>query len=155
MPETTIKRQGISPHTRDVPTSTALMVQPLTLEKAGQELASENEKPERVDDLDAAFKLFRPSHHFKSEGPTEIVADLEFRKMADFDPKNILKPEPNRRNDLAQLQAAIDLLYRFKERLSKPGFRKAWNDQTQRQQIIESLSSLRAEFQRIASEREE
>jgi hypothetical protein len=128
MPEITVKRQGITPFARDVPTSTAVIVQPMNLDSVGNEVASEEEVPERIDDLNAAFKIFKPEIHFKSEGPTEIVADLEFNKMADFDPKNILKPVPNRRNDLAKLQMTIELLYRLKERWGKPGVRRAWND---------------------------
>jgi hypothetical protein len=155
MPEINIKRQGVTAFARDVPTSTAVIVQPMNLERVGKDVATEDEAPERIDDLGHAFKTFKPGLHFKSEGPTEIEVDLEFEKMADFDPKNILKPTPNRRNDLAKLQNTIELLYRLKERWGKPGVRRAWNDKAQRQQIIESLTSLAGELKSIASEKGE
>jgi hypothetical protein len=155
MPEINVKRQGITSFARDVPTSTALIVQPMNLEKVGKEVETESETPERIDDLGHAFKTFKPQLHFKSEGPTEIEVDLEFNKMPDFDPKNILKPTPNRRNDLAKLQSTIELLYRLKERWGKPGVRRAWNDKAQRKQIIESLTALTEEMKAIASEKGE
>jgi predicted component of type VI protein secretion system len=155
MPEINVKRQGITSFARDVPTSTALIVQPMNLQRVGKEAATEDETPERIDDLNHAFKVFKPQLHFKSEGPTEIEVDLEFNKMADFDPKNILKPTPNKRNDLAKLQTTIELLYRLKERWGKPGVRRAWNDKMQRQQIIESLTALTSELQTITSEKGE
>jgi len=154
MPEISVKRQGITPFARDVPTSTAVIVQPMNLERVGKELTTEEEAPERIGDLNHAFKIFKPQLHFKSEGSTEIEVDLEFNKMADFDPKNILKPTPNSRNDLAKLQTTIELLYRLKERWGKPGVRRAWNDKEQRRQIIESLTSLAEELKTIASEKE-
>jgi predicted component of type VI protein secretion system len=155
MPEIKVKRQGITPFARDVPTSTALIVQPMNLDRVGKEVSTEDESPEQIDDIGHVFKTFKPQLHFKSEGPTEIEVDLEFNKMADFDPKNILKPTPNRRNDLAKLQNTIELLYRLKERWGKPGVRRAWNDRAQRKQIIQSLTTLMEELKTIASEKGE
>src|SRR6516165_1496243 len=129
MPEFNVKYQPITPHVKELPTSTALLLQPMTLEGVGKELESDEYAPVKVDDVQSAFKVFEPKVHFKSEGPTEMVVDLAFKRMADFDPQNILKPNPDGgRNDLANLQATITLLYRIKERWAKPVVRKAWSN---------------------------
>ena len=47
MPEIDVKRQGITPAARDVPTSTALVIQPMTLEKVGQARAENPEESAR------------------------------------------------------------------------------------------------------------
>jgi len=155
MPEFNVKYQPITPHVRELPTSTAMLLQPMTLEGLGKELESDAFEPVKVDDLQSAFKVFEPKIHFKSEGPTEMVVDLAFQRMADFDPKNILKPSPTgARNDLAKLQSTISLLYRLKERWAKPTVRKAWADKAQRQQIIEAIGSLRSELQTMVGDKE-
>src|SRR5262245_1882875 len=129
--EFNVKYQPITPHVRELPTSTAMLLQPMTLETVGKELESDNFEPVKVDDVQSAFKVFEPKVHFKSEGPTEMVVDLAFQRMADFEPQNILKPGTSGRNDLAKLQATISLLYRLKERWAKPVVRKAWMDKAQ------------------------
>ena len=154
MPEFNVKYQAITPHVKELPTSTALLLQPMTLEEIGKELESDTDGPVKVDDLQHAFKVFEPKVHFKSEGPTEMVVDLAFQRMADFDPQNILKPNPSGRNDLAKLQATISLLYRLKERWAKPMVRRAWMDKTQRQQIINAITSLRGELQTMVGKEE-
>jgi type VI secretion system protein ImpB len=148
-----INYQGIKPSAKELPTSTALLLQPMTLDAVGTELESETAEPVRVDNLDHAFKTFTPKVHFKSQGPAEIEAQLSFAKLADFDPKNILKGGTSGRNDLAKLEATISLLYRLKERWAKPSVRKAWSDQAQRQQILGSLASLRTELQSVAGQK--
>jgi predicted component of type VI protein secretion system len=155
MPEIRVKRQGITPFAREVPTSTAVIVQPMDLGKVDKEVTTVKEQPERIDNLNHAFEVFKPQIHFKSEGETDIEVDLEFRKMADFEPENILKPLPNRRNDLADLQSTIELLYRLKERWGKPGVRRAWNEKAQRKQIVDALTILAEELKTIASEKGE
>src|SRR5262245_50722418 len=142
MPEFNVKYQPITPFVRELPTSTALLLQPMTLEEVGKELQSDEYAPVRVDDLKSAFSQFEPKIHFKSEGETNMVVDLAFQKMADFDPKNILKANTGR-NDLAQLESTISLLYRLKEHMAKPMMRKAWADKSQRQQMIQSIAMLR------------
>ena len=155
MPEFNVKYQPITPNVRDLPTSTALLLQPMTLDAVGTELESDAFAPQTVADLQSAFKVFEPKIHFESEGPTKMVVDLAFQRMADFDPKNILEPGPSAaKNDLAKLQAAISTLYRLKERLAKPTVRKAWMDKVQREQIIGSIASLRNELQSIAGAKE-
>src|SRR5438132_14271895 len=98
----------------------------MTLDAKGQQLTDPTALPEKVENLDAAFQKFQPRVNFKNEGSPDMTVDLEFRKMADFDPKNILKAGTGRRNDLAKLESTIQLLYRVKERWSKPAVRTAW-----------------------------
>jgi predicted component of type VI protein secretion system len=155
MPEFNTEYQKITDFVKEVPTSTALILQPMTLDAIGQELTSEDALPAKIDNLDAAFQAFQPGIRFKYDGSPEMAVELDFRKMADFDPKNMLKSVPGRRNDLAKLEATIQLLYRIKERWSKPAVRTAWKDPNKRQQIIQAIAGLRAELQSIAGEGKE
>src|SRR5215212_3970867 len=112
MPEIKVIRKGITPAVRDVPTDTTLVVLPVTRERIGKEVADEYERPERIDNLKAAFEKFKPSLPFRAtagEEQTEFVADLEFRSIEDFKPENIQKRVPGKRNDLADLKNTIDL----------------------------------------------
>lgn len=153
MPKIEVIRKGITSHVRPVPTDTTLITLPMTLDRVGREVADEDEQPERIDSVNDAMVKFKPSIHFETNaGPegTEFVADLDFRSMKDFNPENIQKKTPGKRNDIADLKNTIDLLYRMKDRWSLPAVKRAWNDPTQRQDIIAALAKLRTELERVA-----
>jgi len=153
MPKIEVIRKGITPAVRPVPTDTTLVVVPVTLERMGKEVLTEDEDPVRVDSVDDAFQKFKPSIHFETqagEEATEFVADLEFRSLKDFSPENIQKRIPGQRNDIADLKNAIDLLYRMKDRWSLPSVKRAWSDPKQRKQILEALARLRSELEKVA-----
>jgi type VI secretion system protein ImpB len=153
MPKIEVIRKGITPAVRPVPTDTTLTVVPVTLERMGREVETEDEEPVRVDSVDDAFQKFKPSIHFETqagEEATEFVADLEFRSLKDFSPENIQKRVPGQRNDIADLKNAIDLLYRMKDRWSLPSVKRAWSDPKQRKQILEALARLRSELEKVA-----
>jgi predicted component of type VI protein secretion system len=153
MPKIEVIRKGITPAVRPVPTDTTLVVVPVTLERMGREVLTEDEDPVRVDSVDDAFQKFKPSIHFETqagEEATEFVADLEFRSLKDFSPENIQKRIPGQRNDIADLKNAIDLLYRMKDRWSLPSVKRAWSDPKQRKQILEALARLRSELEKVA-----
>jgi len=154
MPKIEVIRKGITPAVRPVPTDTTLAVVPVTLERMGREVETEDEEPVRVDSADDAFRKFKPSIHFETqagEEATEFVADLEFRSLKDFGPENIQKRVPGQRNDIADLKNAIDLLYRMKDRWSLPSVKRAWSDPKQRKQILEALARLRVELEKVAA----
>jgi type VI secretion system protein ImpB len=153
MPEIKVIRKGIVPTVRDVPTDTTLAVLPVTFEQVGKEVADENEEPKRIDSVKAAFEEFKPARRFEmraGEEETEFVADLEFRSIKDFEPENIQKRVPGKRNDLADLKNTIDLLYRLKDRWSIPAVKRAWNDPSQRKQILSALAALKVELEKVA-----
>jgi type VI secretion system protein ImpB len=153
MPKIEVIRKGITPAVRPVPTDTTLAVVPVTLERMGREVETEDEAPVRVDSVDDAFQKFKPSIHFETQAgaeATEFVADLEFRSLKDFSPENIQKRVPGQRNDIADLKNAIDLLYRMKDRWSLPSVKRAWSDPKQRKQILEALARLRSELEKVA-----
>jgi len=153
MPKIEVIRKGITPAVRPVPTDTTLAVVPVTLERMGREVETEDEEPVRVDSADDAFRKFKPSIHFETqagEEATEFVADLEFRSLKDFSPENLQKRVPGQRNDIADLKNAIDLLYRMKDRWSLPSVKRAWSDPKQRKQILEALARLRSELEKVA-----
>ena len=153
MPKIEVIRKGITPAVRPVPTDTTLAVVPVTLERMGKEVETEDEEPVRVDSVDDAFQKFKPSIHFETqagEEATEFVADLEFRSLKDFSPENIQKRMPGQRNDIADLKNVIDLLYRMKDRWSLPSVKRAWSDPKQRKQILEALARLRGELEKVA-----
>jgi len=153
MPKIEVIRKGITPAVRPVPTDTTLAVVPVTLERMGREVETEDEEPVRVDSVDDAFQKFKPSIHFETqagEEATEFVADLEFRSLKDFSPENIQKRVPGQRNDIADLKNAIDLLYRMKDRWSLPSVKRAWSNPKQRKQILEALARLRSELEKVA-----
>jgi type VI secretion system protein ImpB len=153
MPKIEVIRKGITPAVRPVPTDTTLAVLPVTLDRMGREVETEDEEATRVDSVNDAFEKFKPSIHFETQaGPeaTEFVADFEFRSLKDFSPENIQKRVPGQRNDIADLKNAIDLLYRMKDRWSLPSVKRAWSNPAQRKQIIAALARLRAELEKIA-----
>ncbi len=153
MPKIEVIRKGITPAVRPVPTDTTLTLLPMTLDRVGKELADEDEQALRVDSAQDAFEKFKPSIHFETrvgEEQTEFVADLEFRSLKDFSPENIQKRVPGKRNDLADMSATIDLLYRLKDRWSLPAVKRAWADPNQRRQILDALARLRTELEKVA-----
>jgi len=153
MPKIEVIRKGITPAVRAVPTDTTLTVLPMTLDRVGRELAEEDEKALRVDSPEDAFEKFKPSIRFETrvgEEQTEFVADLEFRSLKDFSPENIQKRVPGKRNDLADMSATINLLYRLKDRWTLPAVKRAWADPNQRRQILDALARLRTELEKVA-----
>jgi type VI secretion system protein ImpB len=153
MPKIEIIRKGITQAVRPVPTDTTLAILPMTLNRVGKELDDEDETPTRVDSVKDAFEKFKPSIHFETlagEEATEFVADLEFHSLKDFDPENVQKRVPGKRNDIADLKNTIDLLYRLKDRWSLPAVKRAWNNPEQRKQILAALSYLRIELAKVA-----
>jgi predicted component of type VI protein secretion system len=155
MPLVKVIRKGVTPSVRKVPTSTAAVMMPMTLNRIGKEAASENEELTKVEDVNDAFTKFKPELKFKgSAGPneTEFKAEFAFRSMKDFDPENLQKKQEIRdqegnitgyaRNDIADLKSNIDLLYRLKDRWKLPTVRRAWNSETQRAEILLALGRL-------------
>ena len=153
MPIVKVTRAGVRPAPREVPTDTTLTVLPMTLDRVGQE-APEDEAPVKVSSLQEAFEQFEPSLLFKTTvGPddTEFVADLRFRSLKDFDPKQIRSREAGKRNDLADLQSRIDLLHRMRERFAMVSVKRAWDNEEQRQEILEAIGDLQHQLKLIAS----
>jgi type VI secretion system protein ImpB len=153
MPKIEVIRKGITPAVRPVPTDTTLAILPTTLDRVGMEVEDEEEQPVQIDSVNDAFDKFKPSIHFEAlvgEGATEFVAELEFHSLQDFAPENIQQRVPGQRNDIADLQNRIDLLYRLKDRWSSPAVKRAWNDPSLRRQILAALARLRAEIERLA-----
>jgi type VI secretion system protein ImpB len=162
MPLVKVIRKGVTPSVRKVPTSTAAVMLPMTLARVGKEAASENEELTRVEDVNDAFAKFKPEINFKgAAGPeeTEFKAEFKFRSMKDFDPENLQKRQEFKdedgnitygRNDIADLKANIDLLYRLKDRWKLPAVRRAWGSEEQRGEIIKALGRLREDLQKVA-----
>lgn len=162
MPIVNVKRTGVRPSVRKVPTSTCTVAMPMTLDRVGKEVTSESEDPTEVESLQDAFDKFQPSLKFKGNaGPeeTEFRAEFRFRGMKDFDPANLQMRQEIRkedgsveylRNDIADLKSNIDLLYRLKDRWKLPAVRRAWSNPSQRQEIINALGQLRDELQKVA-----
>lgn len=162
MPLVKVIRKGITPAVRKVPTSTCAAIMPMTLNKVGQEVGSENEEPTKVEDVKDAFEKFKPNLNFKGyAGPdeTEFKADFRFRSVKDFDPENLQKRQEIKnadgeveyvRNDLADLKSNIDLMYRLKDRWKLPTVRRAWSNPGQRKEIVSALGKLRGELEKIA-----
>jgi type VI secretion system protein ImpB len=163
MPIVKVIRKGVTPAVRKVPTSTCAVVMPMTLERVGKEVASENEDPIQVEDINDAFAKFKPEVNFRgSAGPdeAEFRADFQFRNIKDFDPENLQKRQEvrhedgsieYRRNEIADLKTQIDLLYRLKDRWKLPAVRRAWANEAQRKEIIDALSRLHGELQKVAA----
>jgi predicted component of type VI protein secretion system len=161
MPIIDVKRQGVRPAVRKVPTSTCAVAMPMSLDRVGREARSENDEPEMVESLQHAFEKFNPQMKFRgvaSAGETEFHADLHFRSIKDFEPSNIMTRQEVRaedgsvtylRNDLADLKNNIDLLYRLKDRWKLPAVRRAWSNPEQRKQIINALVQLRDELDKV------
>lgn len=161
MPLIKVVRKGVTPAVRKVPTSTAAAMLPMTLNRVGGEAASETEELVKVEDLNDAFRKFEPKLKFQDyAGPeeTEFRAEFEFRSIKDFDPENLQKRQEIKsldgtthflRNDLADLKQNIDLLYRLKDRWKLPAVRRAWANPQQREEIVNALSKLRVELERV------
>jgi predicted component of type VI protein secretion system len=136
----------------------------MSLERVGKEVASENEEPTKVEDVNDAFAKFQPKLKFKGNaGPeeAEFMAEFRFRTIKDFEPENLQKRQEIRhtdgsveylRNDIADLKSNIDLLYRLKDRWKLPTVRRAWSNEVQRKEIIEALGRLRSELQKVAGQ---
>lgn len=163
MPLVKVIRKGVTPAVRKVPTSTCAAMMPMTLNRVGQEVGSENEEPTKIENAQDAFEKFQPQLNFKGYAgadETEFKADFRFRSVKDFDPENLQKRQEVRdadgnvtylRNDLADLKSNIDLLYRLKDRWKLPTVRRAWNSANQRQEIIGALGKLRGALENIAA----
>jgi type VI secretion system protein ImpB len=162
MPIIDVKRQGVRPAVRKVPTSTCAVTMPMTLDRVNKEVRSENEEPQVVESLQDAFEKFKPQVKFRGsagEEETEFQADLRLRSIKDFEPNNIMTRQEVRnedgtvtylRNDLADLKNNIDLLYRLKDRWKLPAVRRAWTNPEQRKEIIKALGQLRDELDKVA-----
>jgi hypothetical protein len=153
MPVVKITRGGVRSAPREVPTDTTCTILPLTFDRVGREVPEE-EAPVRVSTLAAAFEAFRPRLDFRTiveEEGTEFVAELEFRSIKDFDPRQIRTREPGKRNDLADLQARIDLLHRMRERFTVLPVKRAWDDAEQRGEILEAVRLFEEQLRRIAA----
>lgn len=152
MPVIRVQRTGVRPAPREVPTDTTAAVLPMTLDRVGVE-APEDEAPTKVSDLKEAFETFKPAIDFKTnvgEEGTEFVAELEFKSLKDFDPKQIRTRTPGKRNDLADLQSQIDLLHRMRERFTLLAVKRAWQNEDQRKEIIAAIAELQEQLRRIA-----
>ena len=152
MPVVKVIRQGVRPAPREVPTDTTATILPMTVDRVGVE-APEDEAPRRVSSVKEAFDTFKPGLAFRTyvgEEGTEFVADLEFRSLADFDPKRMRTREPGKRNDLADLQSRIDLLHRMRERFSVLPVKRAWDNPEQRAELIEAVREFENQLRRIA-----
>jgi type VI secretion system protein ImpB len=162
MPIVKIVRSGVKASVRPAPTSTTLVVQPMTFDRVGKEVptadSSENqEAPKVVHSIADAFEEFKPELHFADEvDGTGFVVDLGLRSIGDMDPKTILKKRDKaadgslKKNDAADLQSTIDLLYRVKTMWSRVGVERAWADEKRRAEIIEALGRMKSEVARIA-----
>jgi type VI secretion system protein ImpB len=163
MPLIKVIRKGITPAVRKVPTSTCAVMMPMTLDRVGKEAASENEELTKVEDVNDAFTKFQPKLTFKGyAGPeeAEVKAEFRFRSVKDFDPDSLQKRQEVKnaagkaeylRNDIADLKANIDLLYRLKDRWKLPTVRRAWSNEAQRKEIISALGRLKGELQKVAA----
>jgi type VI secretion system protein ImpB len=152
MPVVKVTRQGVRPAPREVPTDTTAAILPMTVDRIGFE-SPEDEAPRRVSSVAEAFESFRPSIDFRTAGGeegTEFVAELEFRSLADFDPKRIRTREPGKRNDLADLQSRIDLLHRMRERFTVLPVKRAWENPDQRAEILDAVHEFENQLRRIA-----
>lgn len=168
MPLVKVIRKGVTPSVRKVPTSTAAVMMPMTLDRVGFDVESENEAPTLVESVEDAFQQFEPKLAFRGhagEEETEFRADFQFRNLKDFTPENLQKRQEIRtvdeygdervevmRNDIADLKDKIDLLYRLKDRWRLPAVRRAWANPRQRKDIIEALGRLKHELGRVAGQ---
>ena len=163
MPLVKVIRKGITPAVRKVPTSTCAVMMPVSLDRVGKEAASENEELTKVEYLKDAFAKFQPKLNFNGYAgaeEAEFKSDFRFRNIKDFDPENLQKRQEIKnadgeteylRNDIADLKANIDLLYRLKDRWKLPTVRRAWGNESQRKEIISALARLKGELQKVAA----
>lgn len=152
MPVVKVTRAGVRSAPREVPTETTTTILPMTFDRVGEECA-EDEAPTKISSLGEAFEKFAPKLDFKTnvgEEGTEFVAELDFKSLKDFDPKQIRARAPGKRNDIADLQSQIDLLHRMRERFTLLAVKKAWENEAQRQEIIAALGELQAQLGQIA-----
>jgi type VI secretion system protein ImpB len=162
MPLVKVIRKGVTPSVRKVPTSTAALMLPMSIDRVGAEASSDREDLSKVEDLNDSFRKFEPKLNFRGNaGPeeAEFRADIQFRSIKDFDPENLQKKQEIKnvngeseylRNDIADLKTNIDLLYRLKDRWKLPTVRRAWASEEQRKEIITALGKLRSELERVA-----
>jgi len=166
MPITKVIRKGVTPAARAVPTSTTMTVLPMTLDRVGADLTTENEEPDRVPSLKDAFDQFKPKIAFAEEVQgADFKVDVAFRKLGDFSPENIqshhekLDKDGNavrdargnvvmEKNDLADLKNQIDVLYQIKTYWSRPAVQRAWGNEARRKEIVEALGQLRDEIEK-------
>src|SRR6266508_1234626 len=94
MPKIEVIRKGITPAVRPVPTDTTLAVVPVTLERMGREVETEDEEPVRVDSADDAFRKFKPSIHFETQAGEEAT---EFVPISNFAASRISARRTSRR----------------------------------------------------------
>ncbi len=166
MPLVKVIRKGITPAVRKVPTSTAAVMMPMTLDQVGKDLQTEEEDPTKVESVNDAFEKFKPDLKFTGyagKEETEFKADFRFRNVKDFTPENLQKRQEIKtvddygdehvevlRNDIADLKDKIDLVYRLKDRWRLPAVRRAWSNPAQRKEIIEALGRLKSELGKVA-----
>lgn len=125
----------------------------MTFDRVGKESA-EDELPTRVSSVAEAFAAYSPKLDFRThigEEGTEFVAELEFNSLKDFDPKQIRQRNPAQRNDLADLQARIDLLHRMRERFGTLPVKRAWDQQEQRAEILSAVREFESQLRLIAA----
>ena len=153
MPVVKVTRAGVRSAPREVPTDTTAAILPMTADRVGRE-APEDEQPTKVASLAEAFEKFAPRLDFRTtvgDDGAEFAADLEFRSLRDFDPKQIRSREPGKRNDLADLQGRIDMLHRMRERFSVLSVKRAWENEEQRREIIGAVADFEEQLRRIAN----
>ena len=148
MPLVKVIRKGVTPSVRKVPTSTAALMLPMSIDRVGAEAGSEREDLVKVEDLTDAFRKFDPKLNFRGNaGPeeAEFRADIRFRSIKDFEPENLQKKQEIKneqgepeylRNDIADLKTNIDLLYRLKDRWKLPTVRRAWSNEEDRKSVV-------------------
>ncbi len=116
-----------------------------------------DDPPVRIDSLDAAFEAFRPSLYFAAsvgEGIPELVAELEFANIGDFEPRNVLEKVPDKRNDVALLGNTIGQLSYFKDWWLLPGVRCIWDDPKLRDRMLTTPVDLLNELKRSPQEKQ-
>jgi len=152
MPVVKVTRAGVRSAPREVPTDTTAAILPMTADRVERE-APEDEEPTRVGSLAEAFEKFAPRLDFRTsvgDDGAEFAADLEFRSLRDFDPRQIRSREPGKRNDLADLQSRIDMLHRMRERFSVLAVKRSWENEEQRREIIGAVAEFEEQLRRIA-----
>lgn len=144
---------GVTASVRQVPTDATIALLPLTPDRVGVDPDKvESETPTVVGSLEEVFRAFRPRVHYRhTVDEAEFVADLEFERLADFDPEAIRTRSPGQRNDIADLHGRIEILQELRSRFALPKVRKAWEDPEQRRQILEALRLFQLQIHRIAS----
>ena len=152
MPVVKVTRAGVRSAPREVPTDTTAAILPMTAERVGRE-APEDEEPTKIGCLAEAFEKFAPRLDFRTtvgDNGAEFAADLEFRSLRDFDPRQIRTREPGKRNDLADLQSRIDMLHRMRERFCLLSVKRSWENEEQRREIIGAVDEFEEQLRHIA-----